>query len=90
MAIDTVTSAINRDWRRCQDDLSTLDDGAFSTDWWRGAQMWMKVRTFEHLWTKPKVFCYLDGPAPVTRQDIDTRTLEMLFNAAIPGVLLPP
>src|SRR4029079_16390480 len=47
MAVDSLVTAIQRDWRRTQEDVRTIDAGACCTDWWRGLDGLTKVSTFE-------------------------------------------
>lgn len=89
LAVDTITSAIARDWRRTQASVRSLDDGAFCTDWWRGFDGCMTVTKFEKQWARPPILCRLHGERPNHPLDDDDRTLEVRLDALHP-VPIPP
>jgi hypothetical protein len=63
MAVDSVQSAIRRDWQRTQVDITALDDGSFCADFWRGFDARKSVEWFREEWATPAILCALEGPA---------------------------
>ena len=53
--VDAITSAIQRDWTRTQEDVRTLDDGHFCHDWWRGFDVSIPMERFVKLWASPPI-----------------------------------
>ena len=83
LAIQHVHDAIARDWLRTQQDLRSLDDGAFCHDWWRGLDCSISVTAFATLWATPPFFCNLVGEPPRNLEQ-DTRSMEILFPRELP------
>ena len=66
LVVDTVVSAIHRDWTRMQTDVRTLDDGHFCQDWWRGFDASISVEKFTATWAAPPILARVvqqDDPA---------------------------
>jgi len=84
IAVDTLVSAIERDWRRTQEDVRTMDAGAFCPDWWRGLDGLTKVSAFEKQWARPEILCRLVGDRPQQLGAADGRTLQLLLGSAFP------
>jgi hypothetical protein len=57
MAVDAVTQAVLRDWRRVWKDPREDVPGSFCVDWFRGRDPVLKIRAFQQLWTTPPVLC---------------------------------
>lgn len=89
MAMESVIEAIRRDWGRTQQEVRTLDDGAFCTDWWRGFDGLVSISAFEKQWATPPYFCRLLGQPPADPRVPDTRTMELLLSLSYP-VPIPP
>ena len=83
MAVESLVSAIQRDWCRTQEDIRSMDAGAFCTDWWRGLDGITEVSTFEKQWARPEILCRLVGTRPLQGAP-DNRTLELRFGTAFP------
>ena len=57
-AVNTIVSAIHRDWARTQEGgVRHLDSGVFCQNWWRGMDASMDTRAFEAMWTSPPILC---------------------------------
>ena len=89
LVVQSVNSAISRDWARTQSDVRKLDDGQFCTDWWRGFDAQIAVSKFIRTWGTPEIFCNILGAPPAGPQDPDTRTLNILLSRSSP-LALPP
>jgi len=82
--VNSITSAISRDWSRTQTDVRLLDDGQFCNDWWRGFDDALSVNKFADTWATPEVFCRIAGNAPANRGDPDPRTLTIIISRTAP------
>ena len=82
--VNTITSAISRDWARTQSDVRQLDDGQFCNDWWRGFDVALSISKFANSWATPPVFCNIVGVAPTLPHNPDTRTLDFLISRTSP------
>ena len=89
LVVDSVNSAISRDWARTHADVRKLDDGQFCTDWWRGFDAQIPVSKFIDTWAAPEIFCRVVGAEPAGPNDADTRTLTLLLSRSAP-LALPP
>ena len=79
LTINSITTAISRDWTRTQRDVSTMDDGHFCTDWslvarFRLTDLSKQVHHSDR--TIPATFCDIDGEPPEDPLATDSRTLN--------------
>jgi hypothetical protein len=84
LAISTVVSAIERDWRRSQSDVRQLDNGDFSRDWWRAVDASIDIGAFATRWATPAFLCDVVGDKPARRGDRDDRQLVLRLSLAGP------
>ena len=89
LVVDTVISAIQRDWIRTQEDVRTLDDGHFCHDWWRGFDVSIPLDRFVKLWASPPALCRVvtHPPAQIGGQPSYSLDLHISRTAPLP---LPP
>ena len=84
LAISTVVSAIERDWRRSQADVRRIDNGDFSRDWWRAVDASSTIGAFATQWATPAFLCEVVGDKPARRGDPDDRQLVLRLSLAGP------
>jgi hypothetical protein len=82
LCIQSLTTALRRDWTRVTKDLRTLDNGSFCAGWWRGFDRELPMEAFEEQW--PQFFHHFQDPVlPET-----SKTLSLLLSETLP-VLIP-
>ncbi len=65
--MDTVVTAIRRDWARVDGDIRGADNGKFCCDWWRSVCMRLEQEQFVRLWASPAVLCSVEAAGLVVR-----------------------
>jgi hypothetical protein len=57
MAVDAVTQAVLRDWRRVWKDPREDVPGSFCVDWFRGRDPVLRLQSFVEQWANPPLLC---------------------------------
>ena len=76
LALASVTGAIQRDWQRTEEDITTVDDGFFCVDWWRGFDAERDKEWFCDQWAMPPLLCAVHA-APGPAAGDTTYTLDV-------------
>ena len=84
LVVDTVVTAIQRDWTRTHCDIRTLDDGHFCQDWWRGFDASLSVEKFTTSWATPPVFSRVTRHDPAQRGAPPTYSLDIFLSRTAP------